>query len=66
MQTQTMNKQNKQDGFGNEVEYMNWKEFQDFVTNNSLWCKGDQIQVTSRMGGVISTTILIEDGERRS
>lgn len=53
---------NKQDGFGNEVEYMTWEQFQGFVRNESMWCKGDCIQVKNKDGSVISTTILIENG----
>lgn len=51
------------DGFGNEVEYMNWEQFQSFVSSKGLWCKGDTIQVKNKDGSVISTTILTEDGE---
>ena len=53
----------RQDGHGNQVEYMNWKQFSNFTGNKSMWVKGDQIQVKNIDGSVISTTILIEDGE---
>jgi hypothetical protein len=56
-------KRRQDDGFGNEVEYMTWEQFQDFVTNRGMWCKGDCIQVKNKDGSVISTSILIEDGE---
>ena len=49
-----------QDNFGNEVEYMNWEQFQNFATNAYIWCKGDEIQVRNKDGSVVSTTILTE------
>jgi hypothetical protein len=64
--TETQIKKDKlhqDDGFGNEVQYMNFEDFQVYVTNKGLWCKGDQIQVKNSSGRVIATTILTEDGE---
>lgn len=58
-----MKTQTKQtDDFGNEIEYMTWEQFQSYVTDKSMWCKGDQIQIKNKEGSVIATTILMENG----
>jgi len=50
------------DGYGNILARLSWKEFQEFTTTPSLWCKGDKIQVYNQEGCVISTCILKENG----
>lgn len=58
------NKSNKRDdGFGNKVDYMNWEQFESLTSNKSMWVKGDQIQVKNIDGCVISTIVLIENGD---
>lgn len=56
----------KQDGFGNEIQKMTYTEFLNHVSNKGMWLKGDTIQVKNKEGCVISTIVLLNDGEDKS